>query len=182
MLTLNSQTEHHLVVLSPLVGQFKGLLLPTEGHFWKSYQLWEDLNLHNVIVGILEPQRLAIVVLVMIRVAPPVAIQQITSMICVFVVVKIEFVSLANSLEHDSDKYPWTYIESCQLYEHLSFGLAYFHQTGPIHFLISSFDNPIADSEEMFAGICPQNVFGFDLSSFKDCFLSLLVIFFGHDV
>ena len=103
-------------------------------------------------------------------------------MIGIFIVVKIELVSLADSFEHDSDKYPWTYIESCQLYEHLSFGLAYLHQAGPIHFLISSFNDPIADSEEMLARVCPQNVFGFDLSSLKDGFLSLLIIFFGHDI
>ena len=182
MLSLYPQTEHHLVVLSLLVGQFKGLLLPAKGHFWESYQLWEDLHLHNVIVRILEAQRFAIVVLVMIRVAPSVAIQQVASMICVFVVVEVELISLADSFEHDSDKYPWTYVESCQLYEHFSFGFAHFHQTRPVHLLISCFDDSIADSEEMFTGIRSQNVFGFDLPGFKDSFLSLLIVFFGHDV
>lgn len=155
MFALDAQTEHHLVVFSLLVWQLELLLLPPKLHPRKSDQLGEHLHLYHVVVRELEPQRLAVVILVMVRVAPPVTVQQVTPVPRVLVVVELELVLLAGPLEHHPQQHPGPHVEPGQLHEHLALGLTHLRQPRPVHLLVSSFDDPIADPEEVLAGVGP---------------------------
>lgn len=117
----------------------------------------------------------------MVRITPTVAVQQITPVPCVLVVVELELILLTSPFEHHSQQHPRPYIESSQFHKHLPFGLSYFSQPWPVHFLIPCFDDPITNPKQVFARICTQNIFCFNLSSLKDGFLSLLVVFLSHD-
>ena len=103
-------------------------------------------------------------------------------MTCVLVVIKVKLIPLASSLEHDSNQDPGTDIKSGQFYIHFSFCLSNFHQPRPVHFLISSLDDSITNSEQMLAWIGSQNIFSLDLSCLENSFLSLFIILFSHNI
>ena len=126
MFSLYSQTEHHLIILSHLIRQLEFLLLPPKSHFRKPNHIRKYLHLHSVVVSVLKTQRLTVEVFIMIRVTPPIAVQQVAPVPCVFVVVKLKFILFANSLEHHSYQHPRTHIKAGQLHEHFALGLAYF--------------------------------------------------------
>lgn len=117
----------------------------------------------------------------MIRIAPTVAIQQVTSMPCILVVVEFKLIALAYTLEHDTQEYPGTHVKTSQLDKHLPFGFSHLSQPWPVHFAVTSFNDSIADSEEIFAGVGTKHVFCFDFPGLQDSFLGLLIELLIHD-
>lgn len=175
MFSLDPQTKDHLVVLPLLVGQLELLLLPPKSHLGKPNHLCKDLHLYSVVVRVLETQRLAVVVLVVVRVAPSVAVQQIAPVPCVLVVVKLELVPLTNSLEHDPQKHPGSDIEAGKFDKYFTLGLAHLCESGPVHLVITRFDDSVANPEQFFAGVGPHHIFGLDFPGLENGLLSLLV-------
>ena len=166
MLSFYSQAKHHFIILSLLKWQLELLLLPSERHLWKPYQISKNLHLYNIVMVILKTQRLTVVVLIVIRITPPIAIQQITPVPNIFVVVKLKLVSLHCSLKHYPHQHPWSHVKSCQLHKYLSFCLPHFNQPRPIHLLVPRLHHSVTHPEQMFARIRPQNILCFDLSGF----------------
>lgn len=153
MFALDTQAEHHLIVPSLLVWKLELLLFPPKRHFRKPNQSLEYLNFDDVIVAKLEPKRLAVEVLIMVRVAPTVVIHQIAPVAHIAVVIELEFVLFHHPFEHDSQQHPRPNVESRELHEYFALGFSYFCQTWPLHFLVACFNHPIRHSIQMLVGI-----------------------------
>ena len=176
MLALDPHAEDHLVVGTRLVRDLELFLLPPEGHLRKTDHLGKHLHLHHVVIRKLESQRLAVVVLIVVRVTPAVAVQQVAPMPHVLVVVEFELVPFAGSLEHDSEKHPGSHVEPAQFDIHLALGLTCLHKSRPVHLLVTCLDHPVADSEEVFAGVGADDGLGLDLPRLENGLLRLLVV------
>lgn len=112
MYSFNSNAKDHLIIGFFLVRQFKLLLLPSKGHFWKSDKSFKDFHFDDVIVAVLETERFTIEVFIVIRVAPSIAVHQIAAMTDVAVIVELKFILLHCSSHHHAQQHPRTHIES----------------------------------------------------------------------
>ncbi len=131
---------------------------------------------------ILKPQRLAVVIFIVVRVTPSIAVHQITPMPNIFIVVELKFILLHNTSIHSSKKHPWAHVESGQLHKYFAFGLSYFCQARPIHiFVISCLQYPIWHPENMLVGVGSKNILGFNFPCLHDSFLGLLIVLLSHD-
>ena len=147
MYSFNSNAKHHLIIRFFLVRQFKLLLLPAKSHLRKSDQSLKNFHFDDVIVAVLETERLTIEVFIVIRVAPSIAVHQITPMTDVAIIVELKFILLHCSSHHHAQQHPRTHIKSSQFDENFALSFTNFGQTGPIHVVISCFKNSVWNSE-----------------------------------
>ncbi len=103
VLPLNSHTEYHLIILPPFIRQFKLLFLPAKRHLWVSYHRIEHFNLYHIILSILETQRLAVIILLCVWVAPSIRVHKVSTVSYRLVVVKFIFIFLYCVSEHNSE-------------------------------------------------------------------------------
>lgn len=100
MFALDPHTEEQFIRGSLLVGKLEFLFLPTKGHFGEADNCFENLHLDHIVVSVLEPQRFAVVVFVVVRIAPSVAVHQVASVLNILVVIELEFILLDCSSVH----------------------------------------------------------------------------------
>ena len=118
----------------------------------------------------------------MVGVAPAVAVEQVAAVPHRFVVVELKLVPLDCPPEHDSHEHPRAHVEAGELDEYFALGLADLDKAGPVHLLVSGFDNAVTHPKEVLAGIGPQHVLRLYLPSLQDSLLRLLVELGRHDL
>jgi hypothetical protein len=102
MHSLYSNAEHNIISSLLLIWQFKLFLLPAKGHLGEPDNVFEDLHFNDIIMPILEAEGFAVIVLIVVRIAPTIAVHQIASVADVSIVIKLKLVFLHCSSYHHS--------------------------------------------------------------------------------
>jgi len=97
-----------------------------------------------------------------------------------FIVIEFKLIFFNCPFKHYSYQHPRTYIKAGQFDKYFAFSLTYFNKAWPVHLLISSFNDSVTNSKQVFTGVSAKNVFGLDLPGFENGFLCLLVILSCH--
>jgi hypothetical protein len=158
MLPFNPHTKDQLVVVPPLERQLEFLLLPPKRHLRKTNLGLKHLDFNHVVMSVLKTQRFTVIILVVVRVTPTVAVHQETPVADVLVIIELKLVLLNHPAEHHPQQHPRTHIEPSQLYKYLPLRLSDLSQAGPIHILVACLEDTIRHPEEMLARISPKYV------------------------
>ncbi len=182
VLALNAHTKQKLLPLSLDIREFELFLLPPECHLRESHDLPKHLDLNHVIMPVLKPHRLAVVILIRVRVTPPIRVHQKRSMSYRLVIIELVVILLHHWPHHHPQQHPRPHIEPVQLHEDPTLSLPHVHEIRPIHLLVTGLHHPVWNTVQVLTGIHPEDVLCLYLTCLDNCLLCLLVVLFGNQL
>lgn len=99
-----------------------------------------------------------------------------------FIIIELILVFFYSMSKHDSQKHPRAYIEPIQPYVYLPSSLSNICEVWPVKLFITSPNYSVGNSEQVAAGVDPENILSFNFPGFGNRLLRLLIILFRNNI